>query len=435
MEYLKVESRWFQDNVSNEDLIAIRAQVIRQVTHWTEAVSRLEVLENFASSNAWGGLERYLGVEIRSNLNKAVDVLRQEALKLRIHAKAARTMDDFELIRKEVINFRMRYLRTETILDFYGHAINTRTTPKVASLLRACDVLARHSMEQILEPLGHKTPPVLTYLEKGLGASILKAGLRLWDGSTLSSVAAIKIVWHNLLRPTALIHETGHQVAHILGWTEQLAEALAKRLSRESTDIADKWASWASEIAADAFAFAHTGFAAVVGLHDVLSGDKSYVFQDRPGDPHPISYIRVLLGTAMCTKFFGSGPWDDLARAWVKAHPLESASPSVRLFLQKSLPLLPIVAEVSLLTPMQALGGRSLVSFIDPRRVSPEALMQLELEAGRALYTSSHWIWTEGLRILAHSGWKAATMPDRVTEYLQQQEEWMTRLGMAVGET
>ncbi|WP_204311115.1 hypothetical protein [Bacillus cereus] len=266
-----------------------------------------------------------------------------------------------------------------------------------------------------------------------MGASILKAGLRLWDGSTLSSVAAIKIVWHNLLRPTALIHETGHQVAHILGWTEELAEVLAKRLSRESTDIAHKWASWASEIAADAFAFAHTGFAAVVGLHDVLSGDNSYIFQDRPGDPHPISYIRVLLGTAMCTQFFGSGPWDGLAKAWVKAHPLENASPLVRLFLQRSLPLLPIVSEVSLLTPMRALGGHSLAAFINPKRVSPRALTQLELEAGQALYTSSHWIGTEGLRILAHSGWKAATMPEHVTELLQQQEEWLVRLGMAVG--
>ena len=53
-----------------------------------------------------------------------------------------------------------------------------RTT---AALLRACDTLAYRSMAQILDQIGQPTPAVLTYIDKGLGASILKAGLRLWD--------------------------------------------------------------------------------------------------------------------------------------------------------------------------------------------------------------------------------------------------------------
>ena len=56
------------------------------------------------------------------------------------------------------------------------------------------------------------------------------------------------------------------------------------------------WSAWASEIAADAFAFVHTGFASVAALHDVLSGERGFVFQHTPGDPHPICYLRVLLG-------------------------------------------------------------------------------------------------------------------------------------------
>mgnify|MGYP006993421107 CR=1 FL=1 len=38
-------------------------------------------------------------------------------------------------------------------------------------------------MAQLLDQLGKSTPVVLTYIDKGLGASILKAGLRLWDGT------------------------------------------------------------------------------------------------------------------------------------------------------------------------------------------------------------------------------------------------------------
>ncbi|MBK7699831.1 MAG: hypothetical protein IPJ39_14455 [Saprospiraceae bacterium] len=47
-------------------------------------------------------------------------------------------------------------------------------------------------MDDILKPLGKEVPPVFTFIDKGIGASILKAGLRLWDGK-VSPVAAIKI--------------------------------------------------------------------------------------------------------------------------------------------------------------------------------------------------------------------------------------------------
>jgi hypothetical protein len=58
-------------------------------------------------------------------------------------------------------------------------------------------------------------------------------------------------------------------------------------------------ANWASEIAADTFAFAHTGYAAVAALSDVVSGRGSQVFRFLPEDVHPIAYLRVLLGAGL----------------------------------------------------------------------------------------------------------------------------------------
>jgi hypothetical protein len=408
-------------------------QVARQVAHWTMAVSRLEDLEALASPGAWDGLERYLGVALRQNLAEAVARLQKEAAVLRSQFSAAQTADDLERIRSRVVAFRSRYMRTATLVDFYGGAVNTRTNPKISALLRACDEMAVRSMAQVLEPLGKATPPVLTYLDiEGLGAAILKANLRLWDGGTLSAVAAVKLAFHNLFRCTALIHEAGHQYSNITGWNEELAAALERGLSGASRDVAEVWGSWASEIAADTFAFAHTGYAAVAGLCDVLSGDEATVFQPRPRDPHPTPYIRVLLGTEMCTRFFGAGPWDGLASAWTRSYPLENAARyGTEDLLRRSLPLLPHVVELCLRTPMRAFGGRTLVSLVDPGRVKPEALAQLELRAGQALHTSQHWIWTECLRLLALSGLQAATMPERAPEVLKRQEDWMLRLGMA----
>jgi hypothetical protein len=397
------------------------------------AVARLENLETLASPGAWAGLERYLGVALRQNLAEALSRLQKEAAVLRAQFNAAQTADDLERVRSHVVAFRRRYTRTATLVEFYGDAVNTRTNPDVAALLRACDEMAVRSMAQVLDPLGKTTPPVLTYLDiKELGAAILKADLRLWDGGTLSAVAAVKIAFHNLFRPTALIHEAGHQFAHITGWNDELAEALERGLRGASSDVAGVWGSWASEIAADTFAFAHTGYAAVVGLCDVLSGDDATVFQDRPGDPHPTPYVRVLLGTEMCTRFFGAGPWDDLASAWTRSYPLENAARyGTEDLLRRSLPLLTGIVELCLRTPMRAFGGRPLISLVDPGCVKPEALAQLELRAGGALHTSQHWIWSECLRLLALSGLRAATMPERAPEILKRQEDWMLRLGMA----
>jgi len=78
------------------------------------------------------------------------------------------------------------------------------------------------------------------------------------------------------------------------------------------------------------------------------------------------------------------------------------------------------------------LGGRPLVSLINPERVKPETLLALERQLGAALYTSMHWVWTEALRLLALTGYRLATQPEIKTDTANQQEDWMLRLGGAL---
>ena len=411
---------------------AVRTQLARQVAHWTGAAARLQNLDDVASPVAWKSLESYLGLSIRQHLAGVVDRLNRQAALLQSDLELASSAASLQAVQRQILAFRQQYLRAETTLDFYADAINTRTNPDIASLLRACDALAHRSMAQLLDQLGKSAPVALTYLDKGLGASILKAGLRLWDRTSESPVAAIKITRHNLYRPTALIHEAGHQVAHILGWTEELASALRTGLDGAPSGVADAWAGWASEIAADAFAFVHTGYASVAALHDVLAGGERAVYRHLPGDPHPISYLRVLLGVEMCRQFYGAGPWDDLALAWTAQHPLESAPRATESLLRASLSLHPAIANVTLRRPMRAFGGRALSALIDPARVSPDTLEGMERRLGGALYTSMHWVWTEALRLLALTGWRAATMRKHTESTLVQQEQWMLRLGGAL---
>jgi hypothetical protein len=408
--------------------LAVRVQVERQVAHWRSATVALDDLENFASAAAWAGLEVYLGLALRRHLAGVVARLKADVDALAGELRSARRDADLARVADRVVAFRRRFTRTETVLDFYGDAVNTRTSPRLAALLTACDVLAVQAMTQVLRPLGREIPPVLTYVDKGLGASILRAGLRLWDGGSLSPVAAIKIVRHNLLRPTSLLHEAGHQVAHLTGWTGELVEAFRHELGPELGDV---WAGWASEITADAFAFAHTGYGSVAALHDVLAGDVASVFRYPLGDPHPIPYLRVLLGVAMCDRCYGAGPWDDLARAWIRTHQIAQAPQELRPLLA-SVAVLPAIAGLCLYQPMRAFGGRTLAALADPAAVHPDRLGALDAEARRGMDRSTYWLLQESVRLLAVTSWRAATEPSHAAAVAAAQEAWMVRLGNSV---
>ena len=408
------------------DVVQLRRHLARQVNHWTRAAGRLAQLDDIANAAAWKEMEQYLGVALRGHLRGVAERTMRRGELLRAALLAAESERDLAAVRRDLIAFRRHYLRAETTVDFFADAINTRTNPVQGALLRALDTLAHRSMAGILEPLGYETPVALTYIDKGLGASILKAGLRLWDGGALNPAAAIKVVRHNLGRPTALVHEAGHQVAHIAGWNDELARALAEGLG--AAPLGRVWAAWASEISADAVAFVHTGYGAVLALHDVLAGEAEFVFQLVGGDPHPLSYLRIELGVAMCRLAWGNGPWDELSQDWRKAYPLDAAPADARALITASLPILPAVARLTLATPTRGFRGRSLVDIVSPDRVSPRALAELERKLGPALYISSHWIWTEALRLLALTALADGDdLPDGRSRPPAQ--DWMLRLG------
>lgn len=407
----------------------IYQQVARPLGHWSQAASRLSKLEELASASAWQGLEHYLNVKLKGRLQQGLNRLQQNARLLQMQLHNATSVAQLKHLQQQLDLFKKKYLQTETMLDFYADAINSRTNDDMAALMRACDCIAQNSMRMILEPMGKTTPPVLTYIDKGLGASILKAELRLWDGQTKSPVAAIKVVRHNLYRPTALIHESGHQIAHILNWNEELAEILFEQLKNSSVELAELWSGWASEIAADTFAFAHTGYASVAGLCDVVSGDSKFVFRYQPGDPHPISYLRLLLGTTMCRLSYGEGPWDQMERVWKQKYAIKDAPPVVQEFIKQSLPVLNKIAHSCLQIPMKSFGNKPITYWVNPNRVDPKNLIQLKEQAGNSLYTSHHWVSKEAIRLLAMGGYQIATTPNQVPQLLELQRKWMLTLG------
>lgn len=412
----------------DRELQGLRRHVLRQLTHWEGAAERLDDFEATAAPAAWANLERRVGVTLRGELLEARQALKREATVVRAAFAAARTRTDFLGVDRLVTRLKERYMRTELLVDFFVDAVRSRTNLEVGTQLRACDVMAERAIGAALEQLRHSVPPVITYFKPGLGAAILRIGTPLWDGS-LSQVAAIKVTYHNRLRITALFHECGHQFAAVSGWNDAFALLLRRELSQASPEIAEQVANWAGEIAADAFAFAHSGYAAVVAVSDVVSGTDADAFRFLPGDPHPIAYLRVMLGVEMCRRFYGMGPWDELAESWRGLHAVARADAFTGAMVDAILPLLPSVVGLSLLTAMPCFNGRRLADLVDPQRVSPAALRQLERDAGAAAFTSSHYIWVECLRLTALCGLRFATEPEFGREILKRQEDLMLKLG------
>ena len=396
----------------------------RQAEHWLASARTFLDAEEFAPAVAWADLEQQTGLPLRRRLGTAVDELVRLGEQTRGLVLAARDDDGRRVASRAVQVLRRRYTQVETTLDFFGDAVSSRTSPRLRAALGLLDALATDSMRVPLQAAGLPVPPALTYVKPGMGASILRAGIRLWSPGTINPVAAIKVVRHNLYRPTSLFHETGHQVAHLTGWVPSVRARIDATLSTDPA-LRRMWSPWASEIAADVFAFLWTGYASVSALYDVV-GDARTVLRWPLGDPHPIGWLRTRLGCALCRSAYGAGPWDRLERAMMAEHPAERADATVLPLLERSAPHLEPLATALLSAPVPALGNRPMSRLIDPRRVSPGALADLERTSGRAAWSSPHLRMSEGIRLIALAGLREAERPHEAQRWIDVARTWMS---------
>jgi hypothetical protein len=402
-----------------------RAQLAAEIAHWRQAADALADLDTIAAPAAWARLEEYLRLRVRERLAAAVAGLSMEGAAASAALAGGHGLEE---VRRRVLVLRQHYLQVETVLEFYGDAVGTRTNPRLGSILRGLDVIAGDSLDMILRRLDIDAPPAVVYLDKGLGAAILRADVRLWDQTSLSPVAAIKLTRHNLPHPTALLHETGHQVAHLTGWTHELADALGHALAPRSRELAEVWRGWASEVGADVHAFAHAGWAPLPALANVVDGPTEAVYQLIPGDPHPIPVIRVLFNAALCRHWYGAGPWDDLAAAWAERHPPSQAPSDAGALARLSVAAFDDIVRVCTRQPMAAFRGQPLCALVDPRHVSPLALETLARQAGPSLLTSQYLARREPLAILAWLSTRGLADPAHAATDRLALEGWLARL-------
>lgn len=404
-----------------------RRQLQTELAHWRGAIVQLQELDAVAPAEAWAQLEDYLRLRLRDRLTSSIAALSTDGASVASALASGRPLGE---CRTALLRLRARYLAVESTVEFYGDAVQQRTTPRLGAVLRGLDTIAVDSMEVILRPLGKDVPPALVYPEKGLGAAVLRAGIRLWDQGGLSPVAAIKVTRHNLIHPTAILHETTHQWSHLVGWNTELGEVLAEVAGAASDvpGLGELWRSWAGEVAADVGAFAMAGWSPVPALANVVDGPTASVHRVRLGDPHPPSWLRVLLNVELCRTWYGAGPWDDLGEAWRSRHDPAALATRDAAVARAGERLLPALATACTRRPFRAFGGRPLHALADPDRVSPARLAELSRQAGDTLLTSTFLARSDSLRILALLTSDQPLDPAATAARTARLHDWLARL-------
>lgn len=274
---------------------------------------------------------------------------------------------------------RDHYLRTEQVFDYYVDLLHTRGEKNMGPILKGCERICNVSLEQGLSKLGLEVPTVICYLDRGEGASILKSGIYLWDGQS-NPAAIIKVVRSAIPLPrlTSILHECGHQAAHMTNWNQEVSETLYDTVKNSggSRALADLWSSWASEIAADFWALQQSNFASVIGLSEVVTGSSDRVFRVIPGDPHPMAYLRVMTGLTFCKLFFGPGPWDDFKRTWDLLYPINASRAESASIAQESLPLLNNICKSISTRKMDSFLGNSLNQILPVNSAGPKRIKE-----------------------------------------------------------
>ncbi|SFD98540.1 hypothetical protein [Nitrosomonas sp. Nm166] len=318
------------------------------------------------------GIERYLMKgrrELRDLIRRYISWLRGPSGQRATPAQAQRL---FSLL-------RLRFNTILTQFDLFNDALTQRSENEIGVWLSGLDIVSADALT--LPGHYYDVPPVICYLDRGVGAAIRRARTRLPGGGE-NPVAVIRVPRERLIGSgiaSSLIHEVGHQAAALLNLVNSLRPVLQgmQRGSGSHSAIWSLWERWISEIVADLWSVARIGIASTLGLMGVVSLPRAFMFRLNRDDPHPSPWIRVKLSCAMGQTLYPHPQWGRLARLWETYYPLSGLDAEQQRnydALQATLP-----GFVALLVNHRPLSlrGHSLAEALQVRNRQPHQLQAL----------------------------------------------------------
>ena len=256
-----------------------------------------------------------------------------------------------------------------THFDMFDNVITQRSESDTGLWLSGLDVLSADALRMRHEY--YQAPPVICYLDRGVGAAIRRARTRMPGGGD-NPVAIIKVPRERMVGSgiaSSLVHEVGHQAAALLDLVESLRPVLDDLGQRSLADQEawQLWKRWISEIVADFWSIARVGIASTLGLMGVVSLPRAFVFRVNTDDPHPTPWIRVKLSASIGNALYPQPAWGRLADLWEAYYPLKRLSPLQARLLPMLEKTIPALVAVLVNHRPHALQGSSLSDALDLR--------------------------------------------------------------------
>lgn len=289
---------------------------------------------------------------------------------------------------------RNRFDALQTTVDIFADALTQRAEVGVGPILRGLDVLAQDGLRT--HPQLYETPPVVCYLDRGIGGAIRRVFTNLPGGGS-NGVALVRIPRERLCGNglASLLHEVGHQGSALLDLPRAYTRVLlsAVRRGQLASDVGRYWITKISEVLADAWACAKLGAAGTLGLFAVLGRTPRFTFHDEPTDPHPMPWIRGCFSVAFGAAAMPHSLWAELGEMWRTLYPVSRAGDRARTLLGRIVPSIDTVARFMAEARLPELGGRSLPELLGADGVASAAMS--------FMFTAR----------LGHLGWLASSVP------------------------
>jgi len=276
--------------------------------------------------------------------------------------------------------FSLVRLQFNTMLaqfDIFADAYSQRSEHDIGVWLAGLDVAAADALAL---PSYYRSPPLVCYLDRGIGAAIRRARTRL-PGGAPSPVGIVRVPRERMVGSgiaSSLMHEVGHQAAALLGLVESLRGTLRglQRGGRDA-DVWRLWDRWISEIVADFWSVARVGITSTLGLMGVVSLPPPFVFRVNLADPHPMPWIRVRLSCAIGAALYPHPQWARLAELWRSLYPVDGLEAARRELISRLEDNMPAFVEMLVGHRPPALRGASLREALAVDTRQPARLAQL----------------------------------------------------------
>ncbi len=294
-----------------------------------------------------------------------------------LHKQQAVQGTDLAEAQRRFVALKLRFNAVMTQLDLFSDVITQRSESDNGVWMSGLDVV---SADALALPGYLDPPPVICYLDRGMGAAIRRSRTRL-PGGGKNPVAIIRVPRERMVGSgiaSSLVHEVGHQASALLDLVPSLQSVIrAKAQSSGDGQVWGLFDRWISEILADFWAVARVGLVSTLGLIGVVSLPRAFVFRINVDDPHPIPWVRVKISCAMGNALHPHPQWGRVARSWEAFYPTDHLNADRRDLIERIEAALPELVDLLIQHRPRALHGRSLYEVMAPANRHPARLAEL----------------------------------------------------------